>query len=271
MTKYSAYRLWSGAEGSNYKYVGKEPSIYPFTDIQSAIDACNNTENNTIIIEAGVYTVTAQLTIAKTLNIIGNGPVIITGSLATSILDINKPAAGTLDTTIYMENLDFANTHATGDIITIDTDGGATGDLKVITKDCAFQTSGTGDIDIQQTTATINLYVHIIGSPWLPTLPHINANFKKAASYLKVYGYYLHTSLAVADSIDMGTANVAYIIELHNCYCNSAGVTTGGSASAIFRGFWLVNLSSGNPVVSLLGDFDATTASEIIMTGTLAV
>jgi len=252
----NGYKHYAGLQGTKIKTVGSDADAYQYTNLETAIAASQ--ANDVIIIDDGTYSLTATNTINYNLTMIGRGNVAVncgTTGIATRGFMLNKPAAGTANTLITFENIAFSNAHATGDVFEIDTDGGATGDMKVVFKDCSIDAGASAvSVDLDHTTATINLYLEVYGRGGL-TLDSMNLALAKAASHVYIEGYDMSAS---ASTFTLGTGDVASIYQFRDCIFGSAAITTGGAASVLVSAINCVNETANVQRQLVDGDFDHT-------------
>ena len=252
----NGYKHYAGLQGTKIKTVGSDADAYQYTNLETAIAASQ--ANDVIIIDDGTYSLTAANTINYNLTLIGRGTVNVncgTAGLATRGFMLNKPAAGTANTLITFENIAFSNAHATGDVFEIDTDGGATGDMKVVFKDCSIDAGASAvSIDCDHTTATINLYLEVYGRGGL-TLDSMNLALAKAASHVYIEGYDMS---ATASVFTLGSGDVASIYQFRDCIFGSAAITSGGAASVLVSAINCVNETANVQRQLVDGDFDHT-------------
>lgn len=258
----NGYKHYAGLTGSKIKTVGSDADIYQYTNLETCIAAAQ--PNDVIIIDDGTYSLTATNTINYNLTMIGRGTVTVncgTAGLANRGFMLNKPAAGTANTLITFENISFANAHASGDMFEIDNDGGATGDMKVVFKNCSIDVGASAvAIDLDQTTASINSYLEIYGRKGL-TLESCNFALTKAASHVYIDGYDMSGS---ASTFTLGSSDVASVYQFSNCIFGSAAITTGGAASIIVNAINCQNETSNEVRALAYSDFDHTGNENII-------
>ena len=264
----SGYRHFAGLKGSKQLWVGADETAYVYTDVESAVDAAQS--GDVVHIEPGTWSLTQELDISKSITIIGHGRCVINGGtagIADRLVMLNKPASGTAATYMKFENIEFVNAYA-ADVIEIDNDGGSTGALYVDFVDCGFDAEATGlSLDVDQTTNTIDLFVRASSRLGLrKAMEGCNFALTKAASEVVIEGYDFGASV-----IALGAADVASIYSLINCQYESAAMTTGGAASIIFNAQGCAKVAGGAISAVLVGDFDATAASENLQAGALAV
>lgn len=261
----SGYKHYAGLVGSRIKTVGAEADVFNYTTLSDAVTAA--LPGDIILLEPGSHTVSSTITLNKNISLVGLGDCTVTGGVADRLFMINKPAAGTTETIVKAENIKFVNTTASADVFEIDNDGGATGQLTVEFIDCGFDAGTSGlSLDIDQTTNTIAMVVKVISRLGLRrVMEGCNFALSKAASEVVVEGYDFGASV-----IALGTADVASVYTLINCQYESAAMTTGGAASVIFNAQGCAKVASAAISAVLVGDFDATTASENLQAGTLA-
>lgn len=261
----SGYKHFAGLVGSKIKTVGVDADVFQYTTLASAVTAAS--PGDTILLEAGSHTVSSAITLNKNIHVVGLGDCTVTGGVADRLFMVNKPAAGTTETIIRLENIKFVNTTASADVFEIDNDGGGTGQLTVEYIDCGFDAGTSGlSLDVDQTTNTIALVVKVVSRLGLRrVMEGCNFALTKAASEVIVEGYDFGASV-----IALGTADVASVYTLVNCQYESAAFTTGGAASVVFNAQGCSKVASAALSAPLVGDFDATTASENIQVGTLA-
>lgn len=257
------FRHYAGLAGTKQIYVGSDGSSYNYTSLADAVAAAQN--NDCIFIEPGTYTLTAPLEITKPLTLKGlGGPntAVITSALATYTILCTCPATGAVTTYNYFENLSIQNS-STGDCIELDNDAGSTGDMVVKFDDCSIINSGGGlAIDLDQTTATQDMFVYVSGQKCFHTLSASNLGLTKADSTVAI------ENMMISDALVYSATNVAYIITLDNCNVVSAASTTGGSASAICNYVSCTTMATpwgGVAAASAGGDFDATAGSETLL------
>ncbi len=262
MAATNGYRHYSGVFGSKEIWVGKDESVYNFTDIASAVAAAQN--GDIINITPGTYALTATLAINKPCYIRGHGDVFVTGGtagIATALITINQPA--TYSGTVYntLENLKISNAYANTACIDIDNDGGGAQVMNILFKDCAVSANGTGmAINIDQTSAYAMTFVST--SSKLDAITLVTVGLKIAASSATFIGHDIGVCA-------LGTTNTAWIFQMIKCLYASAAQTSGGNASVITN-FWdNVSKNSGAIAAQVLADFDATSASENATTNTL--
>lgn len=262
----TGYKHYAGVQGGREKHVGPDADVYQYT---SLADAFSDAKPNDIIhLHGGTYTLTSAVTVDYSVHVVGHGKVSVTGDVADRLFMLNKPAAGSSETRIVFEGIDFSNSNASADVFEIDNDGGGTGDLVVRFRDCSVDAGASGlAFDVDQSTNTIDLFLSV--SARLAdklVMDGLNLDCSKAGSHVIFEGYDFGASVAA-----LGTTNVAWIFELINCQYESAAFTSGGSASLIFNAQGCSKISSGALVAPVIEDFDATVASENVQIGTLDV
>jgi hypothetical protein len=217
-----------------------------------------------IELESGSHTIATDttLTIDKNLTIRGKGRCVVTGAVADRMIMINKPASGTAATYIKFENIDFVNTTAGADCIESDDDGGGTGSLYLSFIDCSFTANAGMAIDLDQTTNTIDVFLYVKGDGRAEKpMDSMNLALSKAGSECTFDG----VAFLAADSVALGTADVASVYTFKNVTYANAAFTTGGAASVV-ENFWnCVNRAAAAQALPVAGDFDATSASENII------
>lgn len=265
----SGYKYAAGLKSSKIKWVGSDPDTFVYTDISSAVSACD--PGDVVIIETGTYSLSETLTLNKNITLVGAGDVTVNGGtagIADRLIMVNKPAAGTATTTVKLENIKFVNANASADVLECDNDGGGTGDMVLEAIDCGFDAGASGlSLDIDQTTNTINLYVRVASRLGLRR-PMEGCNFalSKAASEVVIEGYDFGASVCA-----LGTTDVASVYSWINCQFESAAFTSGGAASIIVNMQGCAKVASAAIAAVALTDLDATAASENLQAGTLAV
>ena len=114
------WRSFSGMKGSAALKVGKDSSVFLYTDIALALAAADS--GDVIDIYPGTYSLSAELLIDKSITLRGIGRVIIDGGSA-GIVDrlimIDKPSAGTIATNVYIDNIRFENAYAAADVFIV--------------------------------------------------------------------------------------------------------------------------------------------------------
>lgn len=262
----SGYKHYAGLVGSRIKTVGAESDVFNYTSLSDAVTAA--IPGDIILLEPGTHTVSSEISIDKNISLVGMGDCIVSGAVSDRLFMLNKPAAGTAETVMKFENIQFANSTASADVFEIDNDGGGTGALRVEFVDCGFDAGTSGlSLDVDQTTNTIDLYVRVVSRLGLRrVMEGCNLALSKAASEVVIEGYDFGASV-----IALGTADVASVYSLINCQYESAAMTTGGAASVIFNAQGCAKVASAAIAAVGLADFDATVASENLQAGTLAV
>jgi len=265
----TGYTHYAGLKSADIITVGptKAADVVNYTSISDAFDAM--VPGGTMLIYPGTYSLSATETIDYPCSIIGIGDVTINGGTAgveDRLIMVNKPAAGTVATQIYVENIKFVNAYSAADAVEIDNDGGATGSLTTIWNMCGFSTNAGLAFDIDQTTNTIDVFHYIYGARHLLLDDDCNFALSKAASEVHVSGYQLDGG----ETFVLGTANVASLYFWDNIIYSATAFTTGGAASIIENFTNCAKIASGAIAACEIGDMDATAASENIQAGTLA-
>jgi len=265
----TGYNHFAGLKSADVITVGptKAADVVNYTSIATAFD--NMVPGGTMYIYPGTYSLSATETIDYPCNIIGIGDVTINGGtdgIENRLIMVNKPAAGTVATQIYVENIKFVNAYSAADAVEIDDDGGATGSLTTIWNMCGFSTNAGLAFDIDQTTNTIDCYHYIYGARHLALDDDCNFALTKAASEIHVSGY----KLDGGETFILGSANVASLYFWDNIIYSSAALTSGGAASIITNFTSCAFIAAGAIAACDVAHYDATSASENSQAGTLA-
>jgi hypothetical protein len=264
MPNSAGYKFYAGLKGSNIITVGKEDSVFNYTDIASAVAAAM--PGDTIKIYPGTYTQTAILALNKNLTLIGiGGPydILITSALTTSTMTINVPASHNAAVKINLVNIKVLNT-STGTAISIDNNGGAAQDLTVNIKDCIILNTSTGYALYNTHTAAANdIFLNISGAPNIHRIGKSYFGASKALSVTNVYGM----KCEGAFSFDAAAA-VAATFNMLKCIYASAAQTTGGNAANIknyIGNVYGASYFSATCTKGAAGDFDAAGTEAAIL------
>ena len=258
----NGYKHYAGLKGSKIKTVGSDADIYQYTSLATCFGDAQ--PNDVIEIHDGTYTLTAAITIDYSVTLVGLGNVVITGAVADRLFMINKPAAGTTVTTIRASNIQFTNTTASADCIEMDNDGGGTGNLVTEWNDCGFTSNAGLAFDIDQTTATIDVFHYINGNRRRPLDDDCNFSLTKAGSEIHVSGYLL----GGGETFILGATDVASVYFFNDIIFSSAALTSTGAASIIMNMTNCAKIASDAIVAPALGDLDAT-GDENILVGSI--
>jgi hypothetical protein len=264
----SGYNFYSGLVGSKTVTLGSHADKFNFTNVNEAFAATK--PGDILLVEAGTYSLTSAITVDYNLEVIGMGRVVFDGGtagLANRLFMLNKPPTGTAITRITFRNIIFSNAYTGADCVEIDNDGGGTGAMKWKFFDCGFESTSGLALDVDQTTNTIDMYGLVKGYRSKDLyLDSCNFALSKAASEITVEGYDLYNDQAFV----LGAANVASIYNFISLIYSSSALTTGGAASVIENSIGCAKVSAGAISAVLVGDFDATAASENLQAGTIA-
>lgn len=263
----TGYNHFAGLKSADVITVGpsKAADVVNYTSLTTAFD--NMVPGGHMIIYPGTYSLSATETINYDCTIEGIGEVIINGGTAgieNRLIMINKPPAGTATTTIRFKNIQFTNAYSTADVIEIDNDGGATGNLVTEWVDCGFSANTGLAFDIDQTTNTIDVFHYIIGNRRRPLDDDCNFALTKAGSEIHVKGYLLDGG----ETFILGTADVASVYYLNDIIFSSAALTSGGASSIIINMLNCAKVASDAIAAPALTDLDAT-GDENILTGSI--
>ncbi len=263
MAASNGYRHYSGVFGTKEIWVGKDESIYNFTDIASAVAAAQN--GDMIHVTPGTYELSATLAINKPCYIRGHGDVFVTGGtagIATALITINQPA--TYSGTVYntLENLRISNAYANTACIDIDNDGGGAQVMNILFKNCAISANGTGNaINLDQSADYAITFVST--SEKLDAITLCKINLAKASSSATFKGH----TLGICT---LGSTDVAWIFQMIECMYASQAQTATGATSVKINGWNNVRVASGAILAEVKNDFDAT-GTESITTNTLLI
>lgn len=228
MPNSAGFKFYAGLQGSNVISVGKEDSVFNFTDLASAIAAAK--PRDMIKIYPGVYTQTTPLVINKELTLIGiGGPysILITSALTTATVQLINPASNDALTTHNFENIKILNT-STGIALDIDNDGGCLQDMYINIKDCIIVNSSTGyALYNSHTEATKDMFLNIVGAPNIHRLGKSFFGKAKALSVTALHGIQCEGAFA------LGATAVASTFNMLHCVYASAAQTTGGNAAQL--------------------------------------
>lgn len=266
MANANGYKFFAGLLGSNVLTVGKEDSIFNFTDLASAVAAAK--PKDLIQVYPGTYTQTAILAIAKDLTIVGvggPGDVVITSALTTKTVTCDLPVSHNATVAINFENLTITNS-STGAALYIDNVNAATAaySLYVNVKDCSITNSSTGfALQTVGTTAAKDIFLTVSGSPNLHSLGKSSIALTKAASTSTIIG------MSCTSTIAIGAAAVACTHNIIKCAYASTAFTTGGNAATLLNYVGNV-LYAATPLLGAAtkgaaGDFDATGTEAAIL------
>lgn len=257
----TGYEHYAGTKGSKLLHVGVDPTVYLYTTIQSAIDAAK--DGDTVLIEPGTWTLTAQLTCYKPINLVANGgPVYITSALTTATVDLNVPATYASATyTFRAQDIIFACTGAGGDAVNVDNDGGAAVATVWNFINCSFTSTGGGGYALvfDQTTDTVATTLNIVGNPVKDSMGISAISLTRAGSVSTIDG------MRMTDVLEYGTTDVAAIYNFINGLYDSDAQTSGGAASIITNqvGLMRATLAGAATAGTAAGDdFDANAATE---------
>jgi hypothetical protein len=266
MANSAGFKFYAGLQGSNVLTVGKEDSVFNFTDIATAIAAAN--PGDMIKIYPGTYTLTTGLVINKDLTLIGiGGPysILITSALTTYTMSLNVPASNNAATIINLENIKVVNS-STGAAIAIDNNGGSLQDLYVNIKDCIVLNTSTGyAVNNTHSTATHDVFLNITGSPVIHRIGKCLFGRSKAASITNIFGMICEGAFALAADAVAARFNM-----MHSVY-GSAAQTTGGNAAGFnsyVGNIYGASFLGGTCTGGAAGDFDAagTEAAVVFVT-----
>lgn len=237
MSEKNGYRLWSGEKGGKILHVGADDSIFMYTDIQSAIDAAQN--GDTIFIEPGTYTLTAQLTCGKPLQFVGLGSgsdaVKITAgaTLGASLLAVNVPVSYGSDVVTCFENIYFLGTDLDKDVISVDNGAGANQKLKVRFSNCTIEgasSSHTGfGVNVSHTYASAAIQLKVCGEGWQKCYP-VYFTVKNALDGAEFFGMRM-TNTATQMSLVSSADALAAIFKFVDCRVILEQGSSGGNAA----------------------------------------
>lgn len=256
MPNSAGFKFYAGLKGSNVIAVGKEDSVFQFTDLVSAIAAANT--GDTIKVYPGTYTITTStLVINKNLTLIGiGGPydVLITSALTTSTMYLNVPVSHDAAVKINLVNIKIVNS-STGAALQINNNGGAAQDLTINIKDCVILNTSTGyAVENLHATNTKDIFLNITGSPNIHRIGKSYFGKAKALSSTSIFGMQCEGDFA------LGAEAVASTFNMLHCMYPSASQTTGGNGAQVnnyvgnVKG---VSYFGGACTVGAAGDFDA--------------
>lgn len=256
VVKQTGFRFAAGLTGSKIKLVGTDGDIVNFTSIQDAHDSASN--GDSIYIEPGTYTLTAQLDLSKQVTFYGMGgvgDVVISSALATRTAMLNMPTTGTAAANYFkFRNIKFYNS-STGDALEIDNDGGLAQDMYIDFQDCSFLSASGVAVDLDQTTTTKDMFINISGKKTLNFIGASTFSLDKAGSKLNIENM-------DCGVFTFGNAAKAYVFNMFDCTYISQAQTTGGGAGALHNlignTYYTAAGQLSAATAGLANDFDAT-------------
>lgn len=257
------YRYSAGLKGSKFITVGRDPDIFNYTSLATAVSEADN--GQVILIEPGTWTLTATLSIDKPLILMGTGgpnDTVITSALATRTVMLNVPAyLYGAEVVNRFVNLKITNS-STGDGIEIDNDGGAAQNLSVTFENCTITSKSGVAMDLDQTTTSKDIFLNVSGDPALHEIGASTLDQTKATSYILITGM-------KCGVFTLSNTNVASIFNMIHCVYATQAETLTGHASKFEN--YVGNLYGATSYLSAAltkgaaGDFDASGTEAAIL------
>lgn len=266
MANAAGYKFYAGLVGSNVLTVGKEDSVFNFTTVEDAVAAAK--PRDLIKVYPGTYTLTAILSIAKDLTIVGiggPGDVIITSALTTQTIKCDLPVSHDTTVAINFINLTIKNS-TTGSALYVDNVNAATAaySLYINVKDCSIVNSSTGyAFQNLHTTAAKDIFINISGSPVIHELGKSAFAAAKAASVTNIVG------MKCTGAFALDTNALANTFNMFKCAYASTAQTTGGGAGKLLNYvgnvLYAATPLTGAATKGAATDFDATGTEAAIL------
>lgn len=266
MANSAGFKLFAGLKGSNVLTVGKEDSVFNFTDLASAVAAAK--PKDMIMVYPGTYTQTAILSILKDLTIVGvggPGDVVITSALTTQTVKCDLPVSHDATVAINFVNLTITNS-TTGTAFYVDNVNAATAaySLYINIKDCSITNSSTGyAFQNLHSTAAKDIFINITGSPVIHTLGKSAFAAAKAASVTNIVG------MGCTGAFSLDANALANTFNMVKCCYASTAQTTGGGAGKLLNYvgniLYAATPLAGAATKGNATDFDATGTEAAIL------
>lgn len=264
MTAYSGYRHFAGLKGTKVHVVGKDPSAYLYTDLQSAIDAAQH--NDLILIHPGTYTATSQITITKPLRFVGlggsesNGVKITCSGIADAMIDVEL-AAQSAAAELYFQDIKFIQGVDNQNVFDVNnTNVGQA--LYMTFQNCdvlVYDSASTGKaVDISHASAT-EAIVLTMGSCRNCVTGCINATFKNASDLIVLVGMDVNSD-GNASGVITSADDIAAGVEFHGCVLEATAGLTGGHATQTVKSYF----SHDGAGVAATADFAGSHSETIV-------
>ena len=237
------YRHYAGCVGSKTLWVGKDASVYNYTCIQEAVDAAQN--NDIIMIEPGIYTLTSPLSIVKPLTLIGMrycGDFGVKITCATAMADAVvkiEPVVCAATCEIGFENILFTTGVDNDNVIEVNNTTVAQ-NLKLRFVGCSievFDAASTGrGISVSHADATKNIQVHVAGWGW-QKLQAAYFTAKNATDALHVYRMKCDACAQTA-ALESSADNIGFNFSMWYSQFTHNKATSGGHVTQSARSFF---------------------------------